>query len=79
MAPGVRPGSLSLAEKEFRAKNQIQANAHLESHRDRRCELGCVGSGNKFQRQKKGPWSSGERKKEERRGPAQESGMSPLS
>ena len=27
-------------------------------------QLGCVGSGNKLQRQKKGPWSSGKRKAE---------------
>ena len=25
-------------------------------------KLGCIGSGNKFQKQKKGPWSLGDRK-----------------
>lgn len=50
---GIRPLSLSWAKKEFRVKNSnaiSQKVTEVEVN-----QLGCVGAGNKLQRQKKDP------------------------
>lgn len=47
---------LSLAKKEFRAKNSNTRGSLFSTEAEEVSQLACIDSGNKLQRQKEGPW-----------------------